>query len=228
VSPTKRWRKTPNILSQAEIDEFFGIINSYFGGNDSPIQKTKNLIHENQLMEKEIEEMKEIITSLRKENSNIESLIQEIKDENQKLKTEFQAKINQQKEVIIQLQNSQIKEQEKTIESSGTSIGFTDNHGIIHSLKQNPSNQILLSCSELRSDYPPENVFTLDNKGWWSTNKPNSWISIQFPSKKISVSGYLLRTYGNPCKIQGWKFEGSNDGINWNIIDLKSNQTSLT
>jgi hypothetical protein len=138
----KRWRTIPNILSQTEIDEFFGIMNSYLGENIHPVLKTKYLLLENQQMKKVIEEKKEIISSLRKENSNIESLLKEIKDENQKFKTEFQTKIEQINEQIIQSQNSQIKEK------GGATIEITDNYGIIHFLKQNPSNQMVLSCSE--------------------------------------------------------------------------------
>jgi hypothetical protein len=69
--PTRRRRKTQNILSQQEIDEFFQIISSNFGENIHPVQQTKDLIKENQRMKQEIDKMKEIINSMRNDNSNI-------------------------------------------------------------------------------------------------------------------------------------------------------------
>jgi regulator of replication initiation timing len=135
-------------------------------------------------MKQEIDKMKEIINSTKNENSNIESSLQKMSEENQKLKVELQSKIDQQNELVIHLQKTQTKEQVKKIRSNGTNIGFTDNYGIIHSLQQNSSNKIILSCSELHSG-PIKNVLTLDDNGWWSTNKLNSLISIQFQKTKF-------------------------------------------
>lgn len=71
-----------------------------------------------------------------------------------------------------------------------------------------------------------------DERYGWASNSPISWLQYQFPQKKIiykySLSMRTNSTYyaaGEPPKT--WTFEGSNDGVNWTILDTQTNNTTL-
>lgn len=71
-----------------------------------------------------------------------------------------------------------------------------------------------------------------DERYGWASNSPISWLQYQFPQKKIiykySLAMRTNSTYyatGEPPKT--WTFEGSNDGVNWTILDTQTNNTTL-
>eukprot|EP01083_Nonionella_stella_P095038 266732_1 len=62
-----------------------------------------------------------------------------------------------------------------------------------------------------------------------SSNTKHSWLSIDFGAKKkIKPSHYTLRHDGwNGGYLRKWHFEGSNDGINWNVLMEHHNDKNL-
>ena len=69
----------------------------------------------------------------------------------------------------------------------------------------------------------PNNVLKNDNSYWISNNVQNSWIQFDFKSTVISLVSYSLRSAYEP---KSWKIEGSNDSINFTLIDQRSNNTN--
>ncbi|MEK4074088.1 MULTISPECIES: hypothetical protein [Paenibacillus] len=71
-----------------------------------------------------------------------------------------------------------------------------------------------------------------DERYGWASLTPISWLQYQFPTKKIiykySLAMRTNGTYyvtGEPPK--SWTFEGSNDGVNWIVLDTQTNNTTL-
>jgi len=69
----------------------------------------------------------------------------------------------------------------------------------------------------------------LEWKGYWCTaNTPNSFVSFKFPGMRISIEVYILQssTVGKNY-LTTWVLEGSNDGMQWTIIDEQKGRTEL-
>ena len=45
------------------------------------------------------------------------------------------------------------------------------------------------------------------------------------PSTALPISGYNMRTHSASYYANGWKVEASSDGLNWELVDIRSNQT---
>ena len=54
-----------------------------------------------------------------------------------------------------------------------------------------------------------------------------SWIGIEWhmPSTALPITGYNMRTHSATYYANGWKVEASSDGLNWETVDVRSNQT---
>ncbi|MGG1156232.1 discoidin domain-containing protein [Brevibacillus formosus] len=65
---------------------------------------------------------------------------------------------------------------------------------------------------------------------WYSTGIPTitspEWIAYEFPEPKI-VKRYDILSYtsGDGGRPRDWTFEGTNDGVNWDVLDRRSNNT---
>jgi hypothetical protein len=74
-------------------------------------------------------------------------------------------------------------------------------------------------------------LFDDDQKGFGTNNSPNSNICLSFNSHQVSISNYLLQSgnndWGDGHRLSNWKLEGSNDKINWTMIDCRNNESSL-
>lgn len=61
-----------------------------------------------------------------------------------------------------------------------------------------------------------------------SSNEPNSWICYDFQNLKVKPVSYSVRTYVNGNNhMQSWCVEGSNDKLNWSILDEHKKDKSL-
>ena len=57
---------------------------------------------------------------------------------------------------------------------------------------------------------------------WYTlNNQENNYISVQFLNHRLFSRHYTIKQYGFRAMLKEWAFEGSNDGINWSVIDLQ-------
>jgi hypothetical protein len=59
---------------------------------------------------------------------------------------------------------------------------------------------------------------------WQSNNKTAEWIAYQF-TNPIVISKYSITCEAYTSAPKSWTFEGSNDGINWVVLDTRTNVT---
>jgi len=76
-----------------------------------------------------------------------------------------------------------------------------------------------VTASSMRSnEYHPHNVLKNDESMWYSFDTPNSWIQFDFKRKQLSLTSYSLNI---SLKLKSWNVEGSIDGLSFEIIDNK-------
>ena len=56
---------------------------------------------------------------------------------------------------------------------------------------------------------------------YWSGDGVGNWIEVGFGKNKVKISGYTFRSFGRDF-LTKWEVAGSNDGVNWNVIDTKT------
>ena len=80
----------------------------------------------------------------------------------------------------------------------------------------------------------PWNAFDRDSgTAWHSSNPSTEWVSYTFPAAKVVV-GYSVTAYAGLVAAtvvidrapKSWTFEGSNDGVNWTVLDSQYAQTN--
>jgi len=69
-----------------------------------------------------------------------------------------------------------------------------------------------------------DNVFNTNNNDndWSATTNVNVWIQYEFPVAKRVTSYTLKATFQAPTSPNTWKFQGSNDGVNFTDLDSRS------
>jgi hypothetical protein len=100
-------------------------------------------------------------------------------------------------------------------------------NGILQDLKRAEPHSFSFNCSSIYPSYQPSNLLIYDSSRFLSQNQPNQWLSIKFNTKKIIFFGYLFRSYYNAssaCNLKTWILEGSQDNINWVLIDNQINR----
>jgi hypothetical protein len=63
---------------------------------------------------------------------------------------------------------------------------------------------------------------------WLTYYTPTGWIQFQFPQQKRYIIGRYSITSANDMPERdprSWTLYGSNDGINWNVVDVRDNQS---
>jgi hypothetical protein len=94
-----------------------------------------------------------------------------------------------------------------------------------------PSGTAAVSGSALGAAW---NAFDRDaGTAWHGASSSNEWVSYTFPSAKIIV-GYSVTAYAGLVTAvpvtdrapQSWTFEGSNDGVNWTVLDSQFAQNN--
>jgi hypothetical protein len=122
--------------------------------------------------------------------------------------------------------------------------GSSPFRGIFHYLqdrwKQNPhlTGKVKLSANDehgsrtfevydLISDVPKTGK-------WWGTRNTSidHYMKCEFVDFKIRPFGYALKSHstswGSAHYIQSWRFEGSNDDLNWTILDTQTNTEAIS
>jgi hypothetical protein len=81
----------------------------------------------------------------------------------------------------------------------------------------------LYGISLTRGD--PKSIFDLESRaGWHDSNHDQPWLQIDFHSRRIHVSSYLIKFGKESCPAQRrWKLEGSEDGQMWKLLDDRTN-----
>jgi hypothetical protein len=100
---------------------------------------------------------------------------------------------------------------------------YQDN--LIQKLREKNTNEFSLisksNCGNIN------NLFDQTTSYWSVTTRRKRYFIVHFKTKKISISSYTLGSY--TCSFpKGWKVEGSNDNIQWTMIDQRSNQRCFT
>lgn len=75
-------------------------------------------------------------------------------------------------------------------------------------------------------------AFTNSTNDWrTATGQLSGWIRYDFP-REVAIGQYSIVPYGGTGGVVAnpkfWVFEGSNDGVNWMVLDSRSNQTVWT
>jgi hypothetical protein len=103
-------------------------------------------------------------------------------------------------------------------------IDINGHEGIIHYLRQQDITSVSIRASDNLSN-PVQNLLSFDNSVWWNSGeKIGSFLIINFKNHKVKPTAYLLRS-ADKLFPQGWILEGSNDLINWSLLDKQLNQS---
>jgi FtsZ-binding cell division protein ZapB len=229
------FNKTSECLAEKKLIESQSFLISQLQ-NDIELCKSENenLRNENNFLKSQVEQyynFKKEFDVIQQENSSLKLLIEEIDNikeenesinqENQKLKDENKSLQNKVEKLSNDIQGIESNFQQPLI------MGLPSVHGIINYLLKNQENSILVLVSSTDSG-SKENVLYNDEERWISYDSPRSFISFEFKTKPISLTGYLLRSHDGPSFVRNWIVEGSNDEISWIIIDKQANNNSLS
>jgi hypothetical protein len=103
--------------------------------------------------------------------------------------------------------------------------------GFVSHVQENLLNRISVdSSTPYNSDHIPIRAFNWSNNfPWASRGNEYGWISFSFIQNPFYITHYQLkqRTDYNVSFLESWVFEGSNDGVNWSIIDRRNNPTGF-
>jgi hypothetical protein len=102
-------------------------------------------------------------------------------------------------------------------------ISFNEHNAITSHLRHQNSNSVKFIVSSTRSGGKFESLFHHNNSYWHSNFEPNSWLCIDFSSRKVCASDYLLRS-ATQNRPKSWILEGSNNKSDWTIIDRQVDQ----
>lgn len=87
-----------------------------------------------------------------------------------------------------------------------------------------------VSSSSNFPDYETWKAFNSNSIDAWSSTELPSWIMVDC-GRDVSIGGYSITSRNvdvessRTASPKSWTFEGSNDGVNWNIISVKTGQT---
>lgn len=110
--------------------------------------------------------------------------------------------------------------------------GYTNN--IVPVMTSNTSPQGTVDASTFTATREPWRAFdgelTQLANAWMATvNIKTGYLSYRFIDKKVISQYSVTGLYQNPTfSPKDWTFEGSNDGVNWTVLDSQSNVTTWT
>lgn len=103
--------------------------------------------------------------------------------------------------------------------------------GIIQYLKGSVKVSASTICNEDYEKYGPMNVLNSDTDLFFSSkDEKNSWFIFDFCNHRINPNCYeIMSAYSKKgsSHMKSWVLEGSNDYLEWNIIDVNKNCESL-
>lgn len=91
---------------------------------------------------------------------------------------------------------------------------------------------IKVTSSSISKQRVPKNILDFSNNGIYfaSINEQNSWIKFDFINRKVRPNSYSIRTWNAPAgssHLMNWIIEGSNDDLEWKILDEQKNVSCL-
>jgi hypothetical protein len=90
--------------------------------------------------------------------------------------------------------------------------------------------EVIVTASDLSNDSVKEKYFVgRETVRLVTKNRDKSWFAVQLKNSRIQPSAYTLRHYSSwdTEVVRSWRFEGSNDGHNWELIRAHDNDTSI-
>jgi hypothetical protein len=70
-------------------------------------------------------------------------------------------------------------------------------------------------------------AFDINNTTTWAGTTNGGWLSYNFPTSRIIIRYGFVSSVNNSQSPRTWTFEGSNDGINWTVLDTQTNFTTV-
>ncbi|MGG3504993.1 discoidin domain-containing protein [Paenibacillus lautus] len=106
-------------------------------------------------------------------------------------------------------------------------MAYLSNENAIPQMTSNTMPSGVVSASSVYSKDNEWIAFNNSSSEWRTANgNVDGWIRYDFP-RKICIGKYSIRPGSTlTANPKMWLFEGSNDGINWTVLDNKANQTS--
>ena len=98
------------------------------------------------------------------------------------------------------------------------------------------SSATFASSSSYNSGVPPIRVFNAvvdasHSAGWLTANTTTGWIQVQLIAPAVitgyAVMGWSVDTFPGRCP-RDWTLQGSNNGVDWTVLDTQTNQTTWT
>lgn len=145
----------------------------------------------------------------------------------------------------------EVLENESNIDNNITECQYSGNkifNGIISYIKQNTNDIVDGNNDHLRLNgtgnipqFPLSNILLYSDLDYLKTyincrdsgtvySESDAEIEFDFVNRKINMTSYSIRTSYNPVNSlhpKTWKFVGSNDKKNWEMIDIKENNARL-
>jgi hypothetical protein len=104
-----------------------------------------------------------------------------------------------------------------------------DNKNLIPIMTNNTSPSGVASASSINSGgndaWYAFNKITSSNDGWLTGSSTTGWLQYKFPTPKTVRMYIVYGAYTTSYSMKNWTFEGSNDGINYDILDTQVNNT---
>ncbi|KEI82101.1 discoidin domain-containing protein [Clostridium botulinum] len=89
----------------------------------------------------------------------------------------------------------------------------------------------VLASSNYGNSFKAWNAFDRDSNKYWVAgyNISTGWLKVNFGiNNERAISKYTIKHFNNDIYInsapRNWTFEGSNDNINWSILDIRNNE----
>ncbi|WP_339304641.1 hypothetical protein NST33_18745 [Paenibacillus sp. FSL L8-0435] len=85
----------------------------------------------------------------------------------------------------------------------------------------------IASASSADASFPAYLAFNgvFNATGWRGLGTINQWLRYEFPTAKI-IAKYSIATWTVSRGTKNWTFEGSNDGMVWDVLDTRINITT--
>eukprot|EP00475_Leptophrys_vorax_P022175 TRINITY_DN30176_c0_g1_i1.p1 TRINITY_DN30176_c0_g1~~TRINITY_DN30176_c0_g1_i1.p1 ORF type:complete len:1071 (+),score=235.80 TRINITY_DN30176_c0_g1_i1:49-3213(+) len=90
--------------------------------------------------------------------------------------------------------------------------------------------EVIVTASDLSHDSEKERFFVgRETVRLVTKNKDQSWFVVRFVNCRVQPSAYTLRHYSSwdTEVLRSWRFEGSQDGRNWDVIRVHENDNGL-
>ena len=132
-----------------------------------------------------------------------------------------------------------LKEMNNNFHQSFPFVSNSQFNGILNCLKNKGGIQLKSGAPEYNDKHKVSNLidYSNPNETWYwvnSTDDSNRWIEFDFLNRKIDLSSYQIKsfpvgqvTWTDRAHPKEWEIRGSNDQINWDVLDQRVNCSDL-